>query len=176
MSAGEVITGVVLGLAVNEMCDVSPWLASRIIPVAARLWTRDPDRREVLAEDWSAVIHQRPGKLLKLAMALSFLGGGAVSAARFWLSRFSNVYAAGTRLVWSGSIFIKTFAALLVVSFAAIMLSGKLSDSGSVDLEGIAFALLYPAILPLIAVHAYSKNPWKLLRTWKRSRVSRAPK
>jgi hypothetical protein len=81
VSAGELILGILLGLVVNEFCDVSPWLASRIVPVAVRLWTRDPERREIYAEAWQAVINERPGKLFKLGTALTFLVAGAGRAA-----------------------------------------------------------------------------------------------
>ncbi|WP_238015339.1 hypothetical protein KZZ52_01590 [Dactylosporangium sp. AC04546] len=88
MSAGwEIAAGFALGLLANELCDVSPWLARRIVPLAARLWTTDEDRRAIYAEAWQAVIDERPGKLFKLTTALAFLGGGTV---RFTSDRLVN--------------------------------------------------------------------------------------
>ncbi|MET7396378.1 hypothetical protein ABZS66_23145 [Dactylosporangium sp. NPDC005572] len=87
MSAGwEIAAGFALGLVANELCDVSPWLARRIVPLAARLWTTDEDRRAINAEAWLAIIDERPGKLFKLTTALAFLGGGTVRAGRGWVS------------------------------------------------------------------------------------------
>lgn len=66
------VAGCVLGLVGNEFLEVSPWLARRLLPHAARLWTDDTDRREVLTEAWLAIIEERPGKLLKLLSSLAF--------------------------------------------------------------------------------------------------------
>jgi hypothetical protein len=80
MSAGEILVGVVLGLIVNEFCDVSPWLARRLVRLSARMRYGSPDRRDMRAEEQQAIIDLRPGKLLKLATAAWF----AVSAAGSW--------------------------------------------------------------------------------------------
>lgn len=70
------IAGAVLGVIGNEFLEVSPWLARRLIPRAARLWTDDPERREILTEEWLAIIDERPGKLFKLMSATAFLVSG----------------------------------------------------------------------------------------------------
>ncbi|CCH29968.1 hypothetical protein ABZ816_32130 [Actinosynnema sp. NPDC047251] len=62
----SVLLGVVTGLAVNEFCDVSPWLARRVVRWAAEV--RYPGR----AEEFEAMIADRPGKLFKLCTALGF--------------------------------------------------------------------------------------------------------
>lgn len=67
----QVVLPVALGFAVNESCDISPWLARKMVRRAAAI--RRPDRAEGLAEEWSAVIEDRPGKLFKLFTALGFL-------------------------------------------------------------------------------------------------------
>ncbi|GAB1822349.1 hypothetical protein [Herbidospora sp. RD11066] len=70
----EFVIGVVVSLAVNEMCDVSPWLARKCVRVAARWQFEDPELAEGRAEELTALIDDRPGKLFKLGTALGFLG------------------------------------------------------------------------------------------------------
>lgn len=78
MSLKEVILGAVLGAAVNEASDVSPWLARRVVPAAARLWASSASERAVRSEEWLALIEDCPGKLSKIGLAGSFLCAGAV--------------------------------------------------------------------------------------------------
>lgn len=80
MSVSELAIGVLLGLAVNEMFEVSPWLARRAVRLAARLWSADPEVAAGYAEEWTAVVTERPGKLFKLITALWFVAGGALRA------------------------------------------------------------------------------------------------
>jgi hypothetical protein len=68
---------VVLGLLVNEISDVSPWMAGRLVRSAAILWSHDPHVAADYAEEWQAVVDERPGKLLKLGTALGFLAVAA---------------------------------------------------------------------------------------------------
>ncbi|MFD6697460.1 hypothetical protein ACGFI5_00270 [Micromonospora tulbaghiae] len=89
MSAWEIAVSVVFGLAVNELCELSPWLARRLLPFAARMWTRDAESRAAYAEEWQAIIEDRPGKLFKLATAFTFLVGGAWRSAPRLASRWS---------------------------------------------------------------------------------------
>lgn len=115
MNWSELLVGALIGLVLAEWSEVCPWLSRRMVPPAARLWTiRNPERREVYEEEWLAVIDERPGKLLKLITALSFLGAGTWRFGRYRLaslairgaiafSRKFPVYAAaldvlGTRL------------------------------------------------------------------------------
>lgn len=83
MSGWEIAAGFALGLVANEMCDVSPWLARHVVSVAARLWTPNAELRKTYAEEWRAIIAERPGKLFKLFTGLGFLGAGAWRFARF---------------------------------------------------------------------------------------------
>lgn len=66
------IAPLIAGLLVNEAVDISPWLARRTIRWAAH---RIPDAEPALRyeEEWTALLDQRPGKLLKLTYALTFL-------------------------------------------------------------------------------------------------------
>lgn len=68
----ELVTAVVLGLVVNEFCDISPWLARQVIRFAARC-VPNLEARERLEEEWTAGLQDRPGKILKLISALTVL-------------------------------------------------------------------------------------------------------
>ena len=74
MTRGEMVFGIVSGLLVNEYCDISPWVAVRLVRWAARLRYRgDAERAKVRGEDWAALIQKdRPGNLFKLLTALGF--------------------------------------------------------------------------------------------------------
>ena len=80
MTTVQVVLGVLSGLAVNEFCDLSPWVARRLVRWSARLRYTDPVRAETRAEELTALIDDRPGKLFKLLTALGF---AAVSSAIF---------------------------------------------------------------------------------------------
>jgi hypothetical protein len=68
MSGGGwgLVVAVVLGLAISEFSELSPWLAQKLIRWAA--WVRYPIR----VEELSALIAERPGKLFKLVTACGF--------------------------------------------------------------------------------------------------------
>lgn len=83
MTTFEVLAGIVLGLAVNECCDVSPWLARRLVRWSGRRRYRNPRRAEIRAEELVCLIDVRPGKLFKLITALGFV----VSASAVLLGR-----------------------------------------------------------------------------------------
>ncbi|MFJ8348973.1 hypothetical protein ACIQ9J_21955 [Streptomyces sp. NPDC094153] len=76
----ELVTAVVLGLVVNELCDVCPWLARKVIRLAARA-VPDREVRRRLEEEWVAGLQDRPGKILKLFSAVTILVS-AVTAVR----------------------------------------------------------------------------------------------
>ncbi|WP_181647132.1 hypothetical protein [Streptomyces sp. WAC00263] len=58
----------VLGMVIGECTEVSPWLARRILRLAARL-LGNPDATERYEAEWVALLDERPGKLLKLFFA-----------------------------------------------------------------------------------------------------------
>jgi len=68
------VFGIVSGLLVNEYCDISPWVAVRLVRWAARLRYRgDAERAKVRGVEWAALIQKdRPGNLFKLLTALGF--------------------------------------------------------------------------------------------------------
>ncbi|MFG1890371.1 hypothetical protein ACGFIR_21195 [Micromonospora sp. NPDC049051] len=77
MSKWEMTLGIVFGLLVNEITDVSPWLAKKLVRWSAYRWTTDPEAAETYSEEWAAIIEERPGKLLKLLTASKFALGAA---------------------------------------------------------------------------------------------------
>lgn len=75
----NVVSGVVLGLMVNEGTDMSPWLAHKIVRWAAVI--RRPERIEDFTEARAATVNDRPGKLFKLFTAFGFLFAALVHRA-----------------------------------------------------------------------------------------------
>jgi hypothetical protein len=70
----EVVAAVVLGLVVNELTDICPWVAVRLVRWAARLlYRKAPERAAIRGEELAALVNDRPGKLLKLFTALGFV-------------------------------------------------------------------------------------------------------
>lgn len=96
MNGWEIVVSFVFGLLVNEVTDVSPWAARKLVRWAAYRWTTDPDIAAGYAEEWTAIVEERPGKLLKLMTAVQFSLGAAGRAAprAFAAAR----HAAGRRL------------------------------------------------------------------------------
>lgn len=64
----EVLLAVILGLLVNEMCDVSSHLARLLLRWAARRIPGEGNA-ERYEEEWLALLEERPGKVVKLAFA-----------------------------------------------------------------------------------------------------------
>lgn len=73
MTTRDTLLTIVLGLLVNECFEVSPWAARRLIRWAARCRYANPARAHVRAEELTALIDTRPGKLFKLGTALAFV-------------------------------------------------------------------------------------------------------
>lgn len=83
----SVVVSIVTGLLVNEFCEISPWCAHRLVRWAAFRRYADRGRAEMRAEEWLALINDRPGKLFKLITALSFAGAAAVDSGRRVIAR-----------------------------------------------------------------------------------------
>ncbi|KAA9375200.1 hypothetical protein F5972_27875 [Microbispora cellulosiformans] len=73
MSNAEIVLGILLGLVVNEFCDVSPWLARIVIRWSADIRYKNAPRQQMRADELVALIEERPGKLFKLLTAAGFL-------------------------------------------------------------------------------------------------------
>ncbi|MET7334349.1 hypothetical protein [Nonomuraea sp. NPDC005650] len=98
MSGIEIILGVLLGLIVNEACDVSPWLARKLVKKAPYLQYRDRERAAMRAEELTAVVNERPGKLLKLATAVAFAAGALVVRLKSLIQDFWTILRLAARL------------------------------------------------------------------------------
>jgi hypothetical protein len=100
MNGSEIVLAVGGGLAVNELCELSPWLARKLVGWAARRRHRaNPTRGAIRAEELAAIIDARPGKLFKLLTALAFAAAAAGSIARDAAARMSSVRSVGGQVV-----------------------------------------------------------------------------
>jgi len=72
MNVWAVVWSVASGLVANEICDVSPWAARKLVRWSAHLRYTDPERASVRAEELAALIDKRPGNLFKLITAILF--------------------------------------------------------------------------------------------------------
>lgn len=70
MSAVELFVPLVLGLVLNELVGLCPWLARKIVRWSARR-IADTSVSDRYAEEWLAGLEGCPGKLLQLCAALS---------------------------------------------------------------------------------------------------------
>jgi hypothetical protein len=73
MTAWGVVITIVLGLFVNEVFGLSPWLARKIVRWSARIRYTSPTRAEIRAEELSALIDSRPGNLFRVITACGFV-------------------------------------------------------------------------------------------------------
>jgi mycothiol system anti-sigma-R factor len=82
MTIWAILVSLVVGLAVNECCDLAPWCARKLMHWTAIHRYTNPARAEARAEELVALINDRPGNMLKLITALTFAAGAAASSAR----------------------------------------------------------------------------------------------
>lgn len=83
MTAGMILFAVISGLAINEVCDLSPWLARKLVRWSAHRRYDNRGLAKDRADELAAVIDARPGKLFKLGTALGFVTAAiAVSVGR----------------------------------------------------------------------------------------------
>ncbi|MBM0225994.1 MULTISPECIES: PH domain-containing protein [Micromonospora] len=82
MGTTEMVLAVVLGLVVNEMTDLSPWLGRKLVAWSAWLRYQDTPRAGIRAEELAAVINDRPGKLFKLGTGLGFFSAALITRLR----------------------------------------------------------------------------------------------
>ncbi len=90
MIAG-ILLGIVAGLLANELCEFSPWCGRKLVRWSAFRQYTDRNRAEMRAEEWTAVIDDRPGNLFKLITALSFTAAAVIVSGRRAVGRESNV-------------------------------------------------------------------------------------
>jgi hypothetical protein len=72
MISREIWVAIALSLVVEAFCDVSLWVARKLVRWSARRRYTDPSRAEIRAEELAALIDELPGKPLKLITALGF--------------------------------------------------------------------------------------------------------
>jgi hypothetical protein len=82
MTAWQLLVTIILGLAINECSELSPWCARKLVRWSAHCRYADAARAEARAEELSALIGDRPGKLFKLITALCFAVAAVPVAAR----------------------------------------------------------------------------------------------
>jgi hypothetical protein len=74
MTTAEVAIAVASGLLINEMTEISPWAARRLVAWSARVKYGTTERGRIRGVELVTLIEERPGKLLKLLTALGFTG------------------------------------------------------------------------------------------------------
>jgi hypothetical protein len=77
------IWGLVGGLLCNELFQLSGWVAQKLVCWSARLIYEDPERSKIRTEELARLIEDRPGQLLKLIAALSWV----LVAVKAWATR-----------------------------------------------------------------------------------------
>ena len=97
MSPEEILVSVIVGLLVNEACDVSPWCAHHLVRWSVRLRYANPERRRIRGDELVALIDERPGKLIKLGTGLGFL----TTAVPVWLQRIAPAVFHAVAQRWS---------------------------------------------------------------------------
>ena len=88
LATNNVVGAVIVGLFINELGELSPWLARHLVNWAAHRWTTDPHDAAELSREWQGIIEQRPGKLFKLCTAVGFASNAGAGVARPVLARF----------------------------------------------------------------------------------------
>jgi hypothetical protein len=90
-----VLGAVVLGALTNELCDLAPWLARRILRRAARIEASTRDEARLIADEYLMLLEDVPGKFSKLVFALGrfafTLRFTASRTKRRWNSRIRNL-------------------------------------------------------------------------------------
>jgi hypothetical protein len=66
------LLGIISALLANELCELGPWCARKIVRWSAFRRYANADRAEMRAEEWTAVVNDRPGTMFKLITAVSF--------------------------------------------------------------------------------------------------------
>lgn len=79
MTTGQILLALIIGLVGNECCDVSPWLARKLIRWSAHRHYAPPSHAELRAEELTAYINDCPGRLFKLLTALGFAAKAIVT-------------------------------------------------------------------------------------------------
>ncbi len=66
------VVSLLVGLLLAEGTEIAPWMARRVLHTAARR-LGSPEATTRYEEEWLALLEERPGKLLKLILAINIL-------------------------------------------------------------------------------------------------------
>jgi hypothetical protein len=126
MSILATILSVILGLAINECSDLSPWAAEKVVRWSARLRYGDHERAAIRAEELAALIKERPGNLFKLITALCF----AAAAIPAWTRRVAAALDLSTPVLSADGIVVlkRTAGLATVLATGAVVAMTALTD------------------------------------------------
>jgi hypothetical protein len=83
MTTGMIFFTIITGLAINEFCELSSWVARKLVRWSAHRRYTNPHCARDRADELAAAIDTRPGTLVKLSTALGF----ATAAIATYISR-----------------------------------------------------------------------------------------
>jgi len=142
MTFWDIVITIACGFAVNECCEISPWAAKKLVRWSAFLRYRDSSRAAIRAEELSALIDARPGKLFKLITALWFAASALRVAGERAVADLSARIALATDSGQS-MVTLKTATSLIVVATLASVTAIYFLDQNTVapyDSEGYLVA------------------------------------
>jgi hypothetical protein len=128
-SGEEFWRGFVAGLLVNELTDVSPWLANVILSYAASRWVPNRDDQRARHESWKSAVERCPGKLLKLVAALILIAPVGLAALAPNSQRQGKILMARIRRVPVGIHALGYLAAGVSLVTGAMLLSIRYFDT-----------------------------------------------
>ncbi|MEU6935170.1 hypothetical protein ABZ943_00410 [Streptomyces rubiginosohelvolus] len=145
------VGGLIVGLLLNEAVDISPWLARRVIRWSARR-VPDAELARDYEEEWTALLSERPGKLLKLIYSLTFiwpafslrrdLQGRASWPRR--LARRHIVFWTGPRMIWG--------MLLVLPAMACQAVAERLPDAPGTDTLFYAVGLTGAVLMAYVGI------------------------
>jgi hypothetical protein len=171
-----VAISVITSAVVNEFCDISPWLARRVMRRAALLWAAtDSALADGYVVEWASVLEDCPGKISKLVLALRFLLGAASTAIFARVRRIPGDVPI-TRSWWWNEGFLARLSAFVV--FASTVASMGFVLFGAVPaivITGIA-ATSATATASIISIRSRARASQRMrIRAGDRSLASTAP-
>ncbi|MEV7227289.1 hypothetical protein AB0M79_09740 [Polymorphospora sp. NPDC051019] len=148
MNIWELLAGATIGLIFAEFTEICPWAARRLVSWAAYRWTTDPEEAAGYAEEWKAVIDDRPGKLFKLVTAVQFTAGAACRAASYRLTSAHRRMSRRERVEVTFFTIQASVACLLIL----LAVSTKEQDliAASYIVSGVAVSTTAPYALELV--------------------------
>lgn len=91
MKTGDLLVAVVLAIifaaVFASLFDLAPVIAKAMVRQAARWWKSELDTPEELAEEWEALVEERPVGILKIGTGLRFWVQGAIRLSLFAAQR-----------------------------------------------------------------------------------------